>query len=260
MSINAIIFDLDETLITDGDATHKALEQTANYAEKQCDIDPERLYRAAYTRAKHLWRAAPTFSYCNSLGISASEGMWGHFENSGSQWQKLHDWVPDYQIAVWEHALTAQGHTNRELAKQLATIFREERLASQELFPETETVLDGLRSMYKLGILTNGAPDLQRQKIERSGLAHYFDTIVVSGEVGVGKPDPTVFNTVLEQLAVPAHTTLMVGDSLERDMLGASRVGLKGIWINRGGQSDNHQYASLIHAEIATLDGLYQVL
>jgi putative hydrolase of the HAD superfamily len=260
MSINAIIFDLDETLITDSDATRKALQQTASYAEKQCDIDPERLYRAAYTRAKQLWRTAPTFPYCNSLGISASEGMWGHFENSGSQWQELHDWVPGYQIAVWEHALMAQGHTNRELAEQLATIFREERLASQELFPETETVLDGLRSMYKLGILTNGAPDLQRQKIERSGLAHYFDTIVVSGEVGVGKPQPAVFNVVLEQLAVPAHTTLMVGDSLERDMLGASRVGLKGIWINRQGQPDNHQYASLIHAEIATLDGLYQVL
>jgi putative hydrolase of the HAD superfamily len=260
MSINAIIFDLDETLITDSDATRKALQQTANYAEKQCDIDPERLYRAAYTHAKQLWRAAPTFPYCDSLGISASEGMWGQFENSGSQWQELHDWVPGYQIAVWEHALTAQGHTNRELAEQLATIFREKRLASQELFPETETVLYELKSMYKLGILTNGAPDLQRQKIERSGLAHYFDAIVVSGEVGVGKPQPAVFNTVLEQLAVPAHTTLMVGDSLERDMLGASRVGLKGIWINRGGQPDNHQYASGIHAEIATLDGLYQVL
>jgi putative hydrolase of the HAD superfamily len=260
MSINAIIFDLDETLITDSDATRKALQQTASYAEKQCAIDPERLYRAAYTHAKQLWRTAPTFSYCNSLGISASEGMWGYFENSGSQWQELHDWVPGYQIAVWEHALTAQGHTNRELAKQLAAIFREKRLTSQELFPETETVLHELRSMYKLGILTNGAPDLQRQKIERSGLAHYFDAIVVSGEVGVGKPQPAVFNAVLEQLAVPVHTTLMVGDSLERDMLGASRVGLKGIWINREVQSDNHQYASLIHAEIATLDGLYQVL
>ncbi|MBA2393541.1 MAG: HAD family hydrolase [Ktedonobacteraceae bacterium] len=260
MSIAALIFDLDETLITDDEATYEALQQTASYAEKQCDIDPEPFYRAAYSRAKQLWRAAPMFPFCNSLGISASEGMWGRFENDGSQWQELHDWVPGYQIAVWEHALSVQGHSHRALAEQLATIFREQRIASQELFPEAETVLQGLRSTYKLGILTNGAPDLQRQKIERSRLAHYFDAIVVSGEVGVGKPDPRVFTTVLEQLAVPAHATLMVGDSLERDMLGASQSGLKGIWINREGQSHNQHHAAHIHAQIANLDELYKIL
>ncbi len=260
MSITALIFDLDETLITDDEATYKALQQTASYAEKQRDIDPEHFYRTAYSRAKQLWRAAPTFAYCNSLGISASEGMWGHFESYGSQWQELHDWVPGYQIAVWEYALTAQGYPDRILAEQLATIFREQRIASQELFPETETVLQGLRSTYKLGILTNGAPDLQRQKIEHSGLARYFDAIVVSGEVGVGKPDPRVFSAVLEQLAVPAHATLMVGDSLERDMLGASQSGLKGVWINREGQSPNQHHAAHIHAQIASLDGLYKIL
>lgn len=260
MSINAIIFDLDETLITDSDATGKALRQTAAYAQRQYDIDPEQLWRAAYTRAKQMWRTSPTYSYCNSLGISASEGLWGRFEDSGSQWQVLHDWVQGYRVAVWEYALTVQGYTNRELAEQLATIFRAERCASQELFPETETVLHELHSTYKLGLLTNGAPDLQREKIKRSGLAHHFDAIVVSGEVGVGKPHPAVFNAVLKQLAVPAHTTLMVGDSLERDILGASQSGLKGIWINRQRQTDDHPYASLLHAQITSLDGLYQVL
>ena len=260
MSIAAIIFDLDETLITDEDATRKALQQTASYAQKQSAIDPERLYRAAYTYAKKLWQAAPTFPYCNSLGISASEGLWGYFEDSGPQWQELHDWVPGYQIAVWEHALAVQGYPNRLFAAHLAAVFREERLASQELFPETETVLHDLRSTYKLAILTNGAPDLQRKKIERSGLAHYFDAIVVSGEVGVGKPQPAVFNAVLGQLAIPAHATLMVGDSLERDMLGAAQSGLKGVWVNRRGHSSNHQYASLIHAEITSLDEIYKVL
>lgn len=260
MSIAAIIFDLDETLITDSDATKKALRQTASHAQKQYNLDAERLWRSAYMRAKQIWRASPTFSYCESLGISASEGLWGRFENSGPQWQKLHDWVPGYQVEAWEHALIAQGHTERQLAQQLAAIFREERCASQELFPETERILSQLRTTYKLGILTNGAPDLQREKITYNGLEKSFDAIVVSGEVGVGKPDPAVFNAVLDQLAVPAHMTLMVGDSLERDILGASQSGLKGIWLNRSGQTCDHQYASLFHAQITNLDELYQVL
>jgi phosphoserine phosphatase len=259
MSIAALIFDLDETLITDSDATKKALQQTASYAQKQYNLDAERLWRLAYSYANQMWRASPTFAFCESLGISASEGLWGRFEYSGPQWQALHNWVPGYQVEVWEHALTAQGHPSREIAERLATIFREGRRASQELFPETEGVLSALRSTYKLAILTNGAPDLQREKIEYNRLAHYFDAIVVSGEVGIGKPDPAVFNAVLDQLAVPAHMTLMVGDSLERDMLGASQSGLKGIWVNRSKRHD-HPHTSLFHAQIANLEELYQVL
>ncbi len=260
MSIAAIIFDLDETLITDDDATKKALKQTASYAQKQYDIDTERLWHSAYTRAKQTWQSSPTFSFCESLGISASEGLWGRFENSGSQWQELHDWVPGYRVEAWEYALTAQGHTNRILAERLAAIFRAERRASQEIYPEAERILSELRSTYKLAILTNGAPDLQREKIAYNRLAHYFDVIVVSGEVGVGKPDPAVFKAVLDQLAVPAHTALMVGDSLERDMLGAYQSGLKGIWLNRDGRPYTSRYASLFHTQITNLDELYQVL
>lgn len=260
MAIAAIIFDLDETLITDDDATKKALRQTAKHAQKQLAIDTEQLWHTAYRHAKQMWQASPTFSFCESLGISASEGLWGCFENGGPQWQELHDWVPGYQVEAWEHALLAQGHKNRELAEQLAAIFREERRASQALFPETERVLSELHATYKLGILTNGAPDLQREKIAYNKLEHYFDAIVVSGDVGVGKPDMAVFKAVLDQLAVPAHMTLMVGDSLERDMLGASRNGLRGVWVNRSKLTSSHQYASLIHAEIATLDELYKVL
>jgi putative hydrolase of the HAD superfamily len=260
MAIAAIIFDLDETLITDDDATKKALQQTAKHAQKQVTLDTEKLWRTAYAHAKQMWQASPTFSFCESLGISASEGLWGRFENSGPQWQELHDWVLDYQIEAWEHALLAQGHKNRVLVEQLAAIFHEERRASQALFPETERVLSELRATYKLGILTNGAPDLQREKIAYNKLAHYFDAIVVSGDVGVGKPDPAVFKAALDQLGVPAHMTLMVGDSLERDMLGASRNGLRGVWVNRSKLTSSHQYASLIHAEIAALDELHKIL
>ena len=189
MAIAAIIFDLDETLITDDDATKKALRQTAKYAQKQVTVGTEKLWRTAYAHAKHMWQASPTFSFCESLGISASEGLWGRFAHSGLQWQELHAWVSGYQVEAWEHALTAQGHKNRELAERLAAIFREERRTSQALFPETERVLSELHATYKLGILTNGAPDLQREKIAYNRLAHYFDAIVVSGDVGVGKPE-----------------------------------------------------------------------
>jgi putative hydrolase of the HAD superfamily len=260
MSVNAIIFDMDDTLITDNDATRIALQQTALYAQQQRDLDVEVLLQAVYVHMRRLWHDSPTFSYCEAIGISAEEGLWGCFVGTDPNQQALHDWAPTYQVEVWKRALAEQGHADHALAEQLAALFHQERRASQSLFPETQAVLQELRSNYKLGLLTNGAPDLQREKIEHCHLAHYFDAIVVSGELGIGKPDPAVFTAILNDLVVSPQTAVMVGDSLRRDILGASRSGLKALWINREGIACDRQYAPLIHAQIADLRELYQVL
>lgn len=260
MSVNAIIFDMDDTLITDSDATRIALQKTALYAQQQRNVDVEALQQAVYANMRRLWHDSPTYPYCKSIGISASEGLWGHFVGSDPNLQALHAWAPTYQVEVWDRALAAQGHADHALAEQLAALFHQERRAGQALFPETAAMLQELHSNYKLGLLTNGAPDLQREKIDMCNLAHYFDAIVVSGELGIGKPDPAVFSSVLNDLAVSPQTAVMVGDSLKRDILGASRSGLKAIWINREGIACDQLYAPLIHAQIANLRELYQVL
>ena len=57
------------------------------------------------------------------------------------------------------------------------------------MFSDVEANLIKLREIYQLALVTNGAPDLQREKIQGSKLALYFDAILISGEVGIGKPD-----------------------------------------------------------------------
>jgi putative hydrolase of the HAD superfamily len=100
-------------------------------------------------------------------------------------------------------------------------------------------VLDGLVALraarWRVGIVTNGATRTQRSTIERVGRTALVDAVCVSEEVGVRKPDPTIF-------AVAAHrcgTTLsgggwMIGDSAEHDVRGGAGVGLSTIWISRG--------------------------
>jgi putative hydrolase of the HAD superfamily len=260
MSVNAIIFDMDDTLITDNEATRIALLQTALYAQQHYELDVEALQKAFCANMLRLWYDAPTYPYCEAIGISAEEGLWGRFVGTDPNLQALHDWAPIYQVEVWNRALAEQGVADRALAEQLAALFHQERRASQALFPETQAMLQELRANYKLGLLTNGAPDLQREKIELCNLAHYFDAIVVSGELGIGKPDPAIFTAILHDLAVSPQTAVMVGDSLRRDILGAARSGLRAIWINREGSACDRQYAPLIHAQIANLRELYQVL
>src|SRR5206468_10469295 len=94
-----------------------------------------------------------------------------------------------------------------------------------------------LRPIYRLALITNGAPDLQHAKLAGAGLAPHFDAVVVSGEVGVGKPDPRPFALALTALGVDRRQAVMVGDSPERDLARARNAGIRGVWIDRIGSA-----------------------
>src|SRR5699024_10791484 len=92
------------------------------------------------------------------------------------------------------------------------------------LYEETLDVLDELKNDYKLLLLTNGSPDLQRTKLKLSPeLVPYFEHIVISGDFGSAKPDPAIFKHALHLLYVEADEVLMVGYNLFTDILDASR-------------------------------------
>jgi phosphoserine phosphatase len=143
-------------------------------------------------------------------------------------------WAVQYQLDCWEGGLADLGADDDVLAATLAQRFRVERRARHEwLFPETRAVLDALPPAYTLGIVTNGAPDIQRDKLMGSGLDEYFATAQISGEAGSGKPDPALFLRALEALGVSPAEAVMVGDTPARDVLGAKRAGIGAVWIRR---------------------------
>ena len=92
-----------------------------------------------------------------------------------------------------------------------------------------------LRGAHRLALVSNGASDLQREKLRGAGLEGYFDCVVVSGDIGIGKPDPAPFRRALTRLGVPPDAAAMVGDTLDRDVLGARRAGIRALWLNRSG-------------------------
>ena len=118
----------------------------------------------------------------------------------------------------------------------MAAIFPAERRARHVVFPDVEDTLAALRGTWRLAVLTNGTPGLQREKIAGSGLAHYFDAITVAGEVGVGKPDVRAFAAALKAAGATPGRTVMVGDNLRRDVEGGQRAGLRAFWLNRSGR------------------------
>lgn len=99
-------------------------------------------------------------------------------------------------------------------------------------FEKSEETLKYLRSKYRLGLLTNGYPHMQRKKLEKSGLEKYFEAVIVSGEHGMHKPDVRIFQFACEKLNLKPEEIIFVGDTFAADILGALRCGMKPIWIH----------------------------
>jgi len=94
-----------------------------------------------------------------------------------------------------------------------------------------EGLLAGMSGRYKLGLLSN-YPDTGaiRESLRRTGLAEYFDAVVVSGDVGRVKPHELPFRRMLELLGAEPAEALYVGDNWLGDIQGAKRVGMRAVW------------------------------
>ena len=135
--------------------------------------------------------------------------------------------------AILEQVFAKLGINDRDLAHEVAEKYRDLRQARSTLFPGAMDALDCLRAEgVRLGMMTNGAAAVQRAKIERFGLAPYFDHIVIEGEFGAGKPDRRVYDTLLSALDATPGDAWAIGDHLEFDVLAPMQLGLHGIWVD----------------------------
>jgi putative hydrolase of the HAD superfamily len=251
----ALLFDLDDTLIAEESAAVGAFQATARSV---AGVDAERLAVDARAQARELWRAAPTYPFCQRIGISSWEGLWCRFEGDGDELRALRAWAAEFRRESWRRALAEQGVDDDALATDLGERFGAERRTRCETFADAAATLDALRSDRALALVTNGASCLQREKLAASGLGDRFDAIVVSGDIGRGKPDPAIFAHALRALGAEAGEAVMVGDNLVKDVEGALAAGLDAVWLNRDGKERPADGAHV--REIGGLDQLPAVL
>ena len=233
MPPRAVLFDLDNTLVMEDAATFAAVRSTCAVASSRAGADADALFAALLLVAEKLWKGSPALAYADRMGIWWGEGLWGEFRGEASELGALRAFVPGFRRAVWSEALTAIGVSEETLAQELAETYRTARRARQLVDAEAEPILDALARDHRLALVSNGAPDVQREKLAGTTLGRYFGAIVISCEVGFGKPDRRIFEIALERIGENAHETVMVGDSLARDVAGAHAAGIRAVWIDR---------------------------
>jgi putative hydrolase of the HAD superfamily len=261
MTIKAVLFDLDDTLLWDDRSVQESFEATCQKAvERYSSIDPKQLEEAVRHEARELYSSYDTFPFTKMIGINPFEGLWANFTGgTQEEFRKLQLLIPGYRTASWTRGLLALGIDDPQLGYELGELFAAERRSRPIIYDETFEVLKQLKESYKLLLLTNGAPDLQQEKLDGvPELIPYFDHIVISGEFGEGKPAASIFKHAMQLLNIEAHEGLMVGDKLTTDILGSNTVGMKNAWVNRHGMKRNDDIVPVY--EIDNLRQLFNIL
>lgn len=118
--------------------------------------------------------------------------------------------------------------------------------AYNNLLPNTVEILDYLKPKYKLHIITNGFQEVQTRKLVNSNISGYFNQVINSEMAGVKKPNPEIFELALHKANTMADRSLMVGDNIEADILGAKAVGFHALHFNAH-NDPKHEHCVMIH-------------
>ncbi|MBN2738490.1 MAG: HAD family hydrolase [Spirochaetales bacterium] len=234
--LKAIILDLDDTLMIEEESAIFCMAKTiATYT----NWDDKRSYDAVETLralAKQRWHGLSVHRVAEKLHISSWEALWADFDASEPY---SHVFVPiqeEYQLGVWQDFFYAFNLDARELAGKAMMCNKKLRKDRHILFSDALGFLENLYPRFPLALVTNGAAETQWCKINGSSIAAYFQTILIAGELGFGKPDPEIYHLACRELGMAPKHCLMVGNSLANDVMGAMEAGMRAIWVKRGHQ------------------------
>ena len=203
----AIFFDLDDTIISyDAGAVPLWQEVCEAYCRQTGELPAQQVFETVIRVSKWYWSDQERHRL-GRLNLARA------------------------RRDVVTRAFQELGNNDFDGAYQIADAFSARRNESIVIFPGAVETLAYLRQRgVRLALLTNGAAHVQNAKIERFHLRPYFETILVEGEVGFGKPDARIYRLALARLDLAPQAVWMVGDNLEWDVAGPQALGIYGIW------------------------------
>ena len=140
----------------------------------------------------------------------------------------------------FERTLAAFGIDNPELGSRIGEHYIHESPRKRRLLPGVHETLSALQEYFELHIITNGFEEVQQVKLAHSRLRTYFGKVVTSEAAGVKKPARGIFDYALTLTGAEPTTSLMIGDDVEVDVLGAKEVGIDQVYFNPEGLEHSH--------------------
>lgn len=202
----AIFFDLDGTLISERAGAEEARVAVAGMLREQGHAVSDEQYSAAA-------RAV------------IDELLASH----GGAWPPVFSRVEVIATTLERLSLPTDA------AAALSELYHQTRLLHLTLIAGAAAAVEQAATQHRVGLITNGPEVEQRQKLRRSGLEDRFESVTISGELGVAKPEPAIFERALASLGVEAANAVYVGNNFAADVVGACGAGMDAIWLDHGG-------------------------
>lgn len=201
--IKAIIFDLDNTLYNYDELNEKAIDYAGKWLCRETGILYNQ-FEEAFMQGRILTK--------KDTGNCASQ------HNRIIYFQKMSEKL---------------GFNPIRYSLELYEKYWGYMLNNMQLEKNASRLLKRLRnSDVKIAICTDLTTHIQHRKLKKLGIADYVDVFVSSEEAGVEKPDIKIFNMVLDKLKIHPYEALYVGDSYDKDIIGAADAGIYPVWYN----------------------------
>lgn len=205
MKYKNLFFDLDDTLWAFSQNARDTFEEVYN------DYNFQRYF--------------DSFDHFYSLYQKRNAELWVEYGNGDITKEELNR-------QRFFFPLQAVGITDEALAKQYSDDFFAIIPTKSGLMPHAKEVLEYLAPKYNLYILSNGFRELQSHKMRSAGIDSYFKKVILSEDLGVMKPWPEIFNFAFSATQSHLRESVMIGDSWEADIKGASGVGMDQVFYN----------------------------
>ena len=209
-NVRAIYFDLDDTLCAYWDASKVGLRKAFD-AHPIANHNSEEMVRHWAAAFREF---APTLK---------KTGWYEGYLKSGDPTR-----LEQMRLTLKRAGIESLAH-----AQELSRAYMQARDQALALFADAEDLLQYLHPKYPLGLITNGPADIQRQEVETLNIGHYFKNIYIEGEMGEGKPLPSVFARAMDSVGCSAEQILFVGNSYDHDIAPAIKAGWRTVWIRR---------------------------
>ncbi len=206
--IQAVFFDIDDTLIDDAAATRAGAAGVFDKYRDRLDGADEHLMQRWNTLLDHHF----------------NRFLRGETSFIGQRRARIRDLFG-----------LAPGQMPDAEVDAVHTAYEECKEGARRLLPDAIETLDALAG-FRLGVISNGSSTQQRQKLASVGIRDRFAVVVISGDIGVAKPQSEIFQAACDAVGASPSGCMHVGDRLDVDALGARDAGLTGVWFDPRGR------------------------
>lgn len=207
MKYRHLFFDLDHTLWDFEANSRQTLEE---------------LYHSMQLESKGI----NNFDLFHKNYLVHNDKLWDRYRNGfikvdELRWKRMWLTLLDFKIA------------NEPLAREMGVVFLDLLPTRKILFPYTIEILDYLTGKnYQLHLITNGFEKTQHSKLKHSGLARYFNEVITSEASNSLKPHKEIFDYAFQKTGALQNESIMIGDTIEVDILGAVNAGIDQVHVN----------------------------